>query len=242
MVLVETLQGGNIGATARALKNMGLKRLKLVRPRGHLNQECVKMAGKASDLLTAAQVHPSFDEAVAGESLLVGTTSARDRKPNQRLYTPKEIAPIVCDCARSEHVALVFGPENSGLTDSQLAQCQYLVSVPAYWEHPVLNVAQSAMILAYEVFNIENSQSNKHLPLASHRQREGMFDHVQRVLLHIGFLNGKNPHTIMRAIRRFLGRADLTPRDVQIMRGIMSHMEWYAQEGHKLPPEEVRKQ
>ncbi len=241
VVLVDTLQGGNIGSAARALKNVGLKRMTLVRPQGYLSQECVKMAGRATELLAAARVCSTFDEAVGEENLLVGTTSVRDRKLNQRFYTPKEIAPIICNHASSQRVALVFGPENRGLTDAQLAQCQYHVSIPTHPDYPVLNVAQSVMILVYEIFNVDDRYCREHPPLASHRQREEMFDHTQRVLLNIGFLHHKNPHEIMRAIRRFLGRADLTPRDVQIVRGIMSHMEWYARDGYKLPPGKVRK-
>ena len=241
VVLVDTLQGGNIGSAARALKNMGLERMILVRPQGHLSKECLKMAGKATELITGAQVSSTFDEAVDEESLLVGTTSARDRTPKQRFYTPKEIAPIICDYASSQRVTLVFGPENRGLTDAQLARCQYHVSIPTHPEHPVLNVAQSVMILVYEIFNVDDRNRQEHPALASHRQREEMLDHTQRVLLNIGFLHNKNPHMIMHAIRSFLGRGDLTPRDIQIIRGIMSQMDWYAQEGHRLPAEEVRK-
>ena len=241
VVLVETRQAGNIGSAARAIKNMGLRNLKLVKPPLLTGKECLKMAGRACDLIAAARVYRSFDEAVGEENILVGTTSTRDRKPRQRFYTPREVAPLVCEYAQSARVALLFGPENRGLTDSQLAQCQCLVLIPGNPEHPVLNVAQSVMILAYEIFNLKKGQLNRHLRLASYEQREQMFAHIQRVLLEIGFLHGRNPHAIMRVIRRFLGRADLTGRDIQIIRGIMSHMEWYAQEGHTLPAKQVRK-
>ena len=199
------------------------------------------MAGRASDVIAAARIYRTFDEAVAKENILIGTTSARDRKLRQRLYTPREIAPLACDYAQSARVALVFGPENRGLTDTQLSQCQYLVLIPSSPEYPVLNVAQSVMILAYEIFNVKKTSLNQHFPLASHQQREQMLAHMQQVLLDIGFLPDKNPHTIIRAIRRFLGRSDLTGRDIRIIRGIMSHMEWYAERGHTLPAQQVRK-
>lgn len=228
VVLVQPLKAGNIGSAARAMKNMGLRKLKLVNPRSRFNNmECLKMAGKASDLIAEAQIFPTFEEAVADENVLVGTTSARDRKPRQRFYTPRQIAPIVCEYTLNQRLALVFGPEDQGLTDAQLAQCQYLVFVPANTDYPVLNVAQSVMILAYEIFNVEDVNLNEHLELVPSERREAMFEHMRKVLLEIGFLHKENPEAIMRSIRRFLGRADLTARDVQIIRGIMSHVEWY---------------
>lgn len=242
VLLVETLQAGNVGSAARAMKNMGLHRLKLVNPPARLKQlECLKMAGKAGDLVENAAIYTSFEEAVADENVLVGTTSARDRKPKQRFYTPRQIAPLVREYARSQRVALIFGPENRGLTDDQLAQCQYLVFVPANPEYPVVNVAQTVMILAYEIFNVREVERNEHLQLVPQEQREEMFAHLERVLIEIGFLSSGNPAPIMKSIRRFLGRADLTARDLQIIRGMMSQMEWYAKEGHRLAPEEVRK-
>lgn len=241
VVLVQTLHGGNIGSAARAMKNMGLSRLKLVNPQARLDTDCLKMAGRASDIVSSAQIHPTFEEAVAEENVLVGTTSARDRRLKQRFYTPRDIAPILWEYARRQRVALLFGPENQGLTDEQLSQCQYLVYIPAHPEYPVLNLAQAVMILAYEMFAVQSINLNEHLRLVSHAEREEMFKHMENVLVEIGFLPAGNPARIMRSIRRFLGRADLTERDVQIIRGMMSHMEWYSREGQKLPPEAIRK-
>ncbi|MDA2926349.1 RNA methyltransferase [Acidobacteria bacterium AH-259-G07] len=241
VVLVETHRGGNIGAAARAMKNMGLARLKLVCPREHITEECRMMAGKAIDLVTEARVYSSLDEAVAEENMVIGTTSGRERKRKQRVHTPREIAPLVSKYAKSQRVALVFGPERRGLTDAQLARCQYLLSVPANPDYPVLNLAQTVMVLAYEIFNVADAQPKRSFKLASDETRERMFRQMERVLIDIGFLSSQNPGHIMRSIRRFLGRAHLTPRDVRIVRGIMSQMEWYVEKGHKLPAKKVRK-
>jgi tRNA/rRNA methyltransferase len=242
VVLVETQQPGNIGSAARAMHNMGLRRLKLVNPAGRLNQECQKMAGKAMDLVLRAEVCQSLGQAVADDHLVVGTSSARDRKSRQRVHTPREIAPLLLEQASRHKIALVFGPERGGLTEEQLALCQYQVSIPADPGYPVLNLAQAVLILCYELFLASPlSRPGEELQLASQEEREQMYAHIEKVLLAVGFLSSGNPGHIMRSIRRFLGKAELTYRDVRIVRGIMAQMEWYAREGHRLPPEKLRK-
>ncbi len=242
VVLVDTVQPGNIGSAARALSNMGLRRLKLVNPREVLSSECLKMAGSAAEIVTGAEIYSSLQEAIAHDNIVVGTTSSRDRQAKQRFYTPSEIAPILLDYAVSNRIALVFGSEKRGLRDSELALCHYLVTIPADRDYPVLNLAQAVMILCYEVFSrTATTELNEYLTLAPNDKREQMFDHLQQTLLRIGFLSESNPAHIMDSIRRFLGRADLTERDIQIIRGILTQLEWFTREGHTLPPEKVRK-
>jgi tRNA/rRNA methyltransferase len=240
VVLVGTRKGGNIGAVARAMKNMGLERLKLVGPRELITEECQMMAGKAIHLVNSADVYSSLDDAVTRDQLIVGTTSLRKREKSQRIYTPREIAPLIRENAVTQRVALVFGPERRGLSDNQLARCQYLVSIPSNPEHSVLNLAQAVLVLTYEIFINTQVEGEGALDLASDQEREQMFRSMEEVLVKIGFLSSQNPEHIMRSIRRFLGRADLTPRDVKILRGIMSQVQWYEEEGHKLG-EKIRK-
>ena len=185
------------------------------------------MAGKAIELVTSAPIYSSLDEALTEENVVIGTTSAREREAKQRIHTPREIAALLRKYGESQRVALVFGPERSGLTDPQLARCQYLVSIPSNLDHPVLNLSQAVLVLAYEILTAGPVSSDGNLQVASDEEREQMFSDMQQVLLDIGFLNPHNPSHIMRSIRRFLGRADLTPRDVQILRGIMTQMKWY---------------
>jgi len=241
VVLVETVQPGNIGSTARAMSNMGLARLKLVNPRGVLSSECLKMAGKAVNIITGAAVFSSVEEALEDENLVIATTSSRARLAKQRLYSPREIGPLVLEYAASQRVALVFGSEKRGLTDDHLALCQYLVTIPAHPGHPVLNLAQAVMVLAYEIYSCQERERSPRAELAGQQAREEMFDHLERTLLRIGFLSSSNPGHIMNSIRRFLGKAELTPRDIQILRGILSQMAWFATEGHKLEAEKIRK-
>jgi len=218
------------------MKNMGLQHLKLVSPMECINEQCRRLAGKAIELVSSAPIYSSLDEALTEENVVVGTTSARKREAKQRIYTPREIAALLRKYGKSQRVALVFGPERSGLTDTQLARCQHLVSIPSNLEYPVLNLSQAVLVLAYEILSSGPTPSNGNLQVASDEEREQMFSDMQRVLLDIGFLNPENPGHIMRSIRRFLGRADLTPRDVQILRGIMTQMEWYAREARSELP------
>ncbi len=209
------------------MKNMGLQHLKLVSPMESINEQCRRMAGKAIELVCSAPIYSSLDEALTEENVVIGTTSARKRKAKQRIHSPRKIAALLRKYGKSQRVALVFGPERSGLTDPQLARCQHLVSIPSNLEHPVLNLSQAVLVLAYEILASDPTPSNGNLQVASDEEREQMFSDMQRVLLDIGFLNPKYPSHIMRSFRRVLGRADLTPRDVQILRGIMTQMEWY---------------
>lgn len=241
VVLVDTVQPGNIGSAARAMCNMGLSRLKLVNPRGVLSSECLKMAGKAVDVVTGAGVFNSLGEALQDENVVVATTSSRDRAAKQRLFSPREIAPLVRQYAASQKVALVFGSEKRGLMDDHLALCQYLVTIPAHSGHPVLNLAQAVMVLAYEIYSCGEVDLSPPAELASQQMREEMFEHVEKTLLRIGFLSSSNPGHIMNSVRRFLGKAELTPRDIQIVRGILSQVEWFAAEGHRLEEEKIKK-
>ncbi len=240
MVLVDTLQAGNIGSAARALKNMGLSRLKLVNA-PPLNDECKRMAGKAFDLVEGAEHFVCLEDAVAGEAVLAATTSSRDRKVRRVPLTPRQAAPILLGHARSGPVAIVFGSERSGLNDAQLAHCQFLITIPANPKYPVLNLAQSVLLIAYELGSGLGGTSDAPAPSASQAARREMFAQIKRVLIDIGFLSASNPEPVLHSIQAILDQPGLTPRDVRIIRGIMSQMQWYVEDGWKLGPEGVRK-
>lgn len=241
VVLVQTQHSGNIGSAARAMRNMGLIRLKLVCPPQRWKEKATKMAAGALDLVDPIQVHASFDRALETEQVLVGTTSGRDRQNHHHVYTPRQIAPILRRIARTQKIALLFGPEHRGLTDQELSKCRYLVSVPSDDAYPVLNLAQTVTVLVYELNASHEKDLNVLLPSVNHAQREEMFLQMEKVLTEIGFLSSGNPGHTMKTIRRFLGRADLSRQDVQILRGILSQMEWYSRTGHRLKPEQVWK-
>lgn len=238
VILVETRQSGNIGAAARAMKNMGLSRLKLVAPRQGITEECLWMAAGAQEIVTAAEVFDSLQEALAGEQLLVGTTSQRGRVAQRPVETPRSLAPSLLAEAARQRVALLFGPERSGLDEETLTRCQRLVSIPTADAHPVLNVAQAVMVMAYELHTARPSRLEDEVTLASYEEREAMFQHLGKTLGRIGFFQSDNEQHMMKSLRRLLGHS-LSPRDIRILRGILHQMEWFADSGHKLPAEKL---
>jgi TrmH family RNA methyltransferase len=223
------------------MMNMGILRLKLVDPQFSVDSQCRKMALGAVSLVEGAEVFTTLEAALKDEHISVGTSSIRGRRQRTQLYTPRDLAPTLWKYLRDHRVCFVFGSERDGLSEEQLALCQYVVSVPTNPEFPTLNLAQAVMIMAYETRCCQEKDPAEKMALAPSAQREQMFDHVEEVLIEIGFLSRSNPGHIMRSIRRFLGAADLTDRDVQILRGIMSQMKWYVEEGRFLDSERVKK-
>ncbi len=241
IILVRPQYAGNIGSVCRAMKNMGLSRLILVSPaQDHLSSEARMMALAAKDILEKAEIYPSLTEALVGFRWIAGT-SARTGRNRGPFITPREICPEILNHACSIPVAILFGPEDRGLTNEELAPCHALVSIPTHPQLRSLNLAQAVMLFSYELFLAYlNQQSEKqyspHIitsPLAEFQKLEKMYAHLEELLLKIGFLDPQNPKRIMHAIRRIFGRANLTDRDVAIWRGIFRQLEWYATKRHR---------
>ena len=241
VVLVGTRHPGNIGSTARAMKNMEIRQLVLVDPQTSINEETRRLAGKAFDILERVQIFKTLDEAVQPMNLLVAATSARARSLNQVLLSPREAATEIRHRLKDSRIALIFGSERSGLSDDLLARCQLLISIPTGSSHPVLNLSQAVLLCCYEIF----SSQTPILPAApksvSQGEREELYQQIQEVLIRIGFLSLSNPKPIMNTIRSFWGGSTMTARELRILRGIMSHIDWYVREGYLLGPEAVRK-
>jgi len=244
IVLVRTLYAGNIGSAARAMMNMGIRDLRLVSPDEVKTEECRFLAVNAWEIVEKAPIFDSLEEAVSGSSLVVGTTCQRGRRSRVREYTPREIAPLLLEKTPRGEVSIVFGPERGGLTEKELASCQYLVNIPASPELPTLNLSQAVLVICYELFSCGISAGispDSESDLPSQRERDQMFGQIESTLVEIGFLSSSNPGHIMKSVRRMLGGQNLTRRDVQIMRGIMSRIDWYLESGKYLPSEKVRK-
>lgn len=236
VVLVEPQSSGNIGASARAMKNMGIADLRLVfsgERTDHLNAEARMMAMYAKDALYRAPVYPSLAEAVSDCSLVVGTTRRRG-KFRHATYTSREVAARVLRTARQYPVALVFGPENVGLSNEHLRCCHELAVIPAHPDFASLNLAMAVLILCYEVFQglpSAAAQAPEPPPLATAEELAGLFAHMKDTLLRIGFLGRENPERMMTYLRRLLSRADLSPRDVRVLRGVFRQVNWAAGRG-----------
>ena len=249
IVLVRPQFAGNVGSVSRAMKNMGLSRLILVSPaQDHLSSEARMMATSAKHILEKAEVFSGQEEALGGFRWIAGT-SARKGRNRGPFISPREICPEVIGHARSIPVAILFGPEDRGLTNKELAPCQALISLPTYPDLASVNLAQAVMILCYELHLAALAQQTGGTSapgpvpkLAEFQKVERMYAHLENLLLRIGFLDPKNPKRIMFTMRRVFGRAGLSDREVAILRGIFRQLEWYATQHQKAEVKSQKKE
>ncbi len=237
VVLVDPQYSGNIGSSARAMMNMGITDLRLVfsgRPTDHMNAEARKMAMYAKDMLFRAPVCANLAEAVADCVLVVGTTR-RQGKFRHVTVAAKGIAERILQSARRRPVALVFGPENFGLSNEHLRSCHELTYIPAHSGFGSLNLGMAVLILCYEVYQVARSGADPSdapapptpsAPVATAEELAGLFGHMKDTLLRINFLDKQNPERMMTHLRRLFSRADLSFKDVKVLRGIFRQVNW----------------
>jgi tRNA/rRNA methyltransferase len=227
IVLVEPQHAGNIGAVARAMKNMALSRLVLVNPVDHLGLEARMMAMHGLDILQQAQVVHTLAQGVADAGYVVGTTR-RLGKGRQVTLTSRGIAPLLLELAATNPLAIVFGREDSGLSNEELLVCHELITIPAHPVHGSLNLAQAVLLVCYELFVASANPSVSPPPrLASVQELERLYARMRAVLSHIGFLHGSHPDRMMGYFRRFFARQGLRSRDVKVFLGVFRQIEWY---------------
>jgi tRNA/rRNA methyltransferase len=219
----------NIGAAVRAAYNMGISRLVLVSPEDCDLTRILKMATHvAADLVENMEVHSDLGAALKPFHYIVGTT-ARTGGQRQELKTPREIAEKLVPICATNQVALLFGPEDRGLTNAQLRYCHALVTIPTLGLSS-LNLAQAVMILCYELMLAGDQPTDRFSPrLATRRELDGMYEHLKETFIKINFINPDNPDYWMQSIRRFFSRIGLRARDVKIIRGICRQLDWYTQ-------------
>ncbi|MNZ48356.1 tRNA (cytidine/uridine-2'-O-)-methyltransferase TrmJ [compost metagenome] len=235
VVLVNTSHPGNIGGTARAMKNMGLSRLVLVEPEDFPSSEAVARASGATDILDAAVVVPTLEDALAGCSLVLGT-SARDRRIPWPLLDPRECATTSLQhVEQGGEVALVFGREYAGLTNEELQRCQFHVHIPSNPEFSSLNLATAVQVLAYEVRmawlaaqgqptkveKLETTAMLNSMPVTAD-ELERFYAHLEQTLMDIGFLDPEKPRHLMSRLRRLYGRSGVSKLEMNILRGILT--------------------
>lgn len=230
IILVEPQSPGNVGMVCRAMKNMGLTQLRLVNPCAIDHPEALKFAVSARDLLDGAQIYPTLAAALADTPLSVATTR-RHGKYRQEIWNPREIVGKLCSDAGTNRSALVFGREDSGLTTEEVALCRWQATIPTSDEYGSLNLAQAVLIFCYELFGGTVSGVREDVrELATGESLESMYGQMERILLKIGFLNPENPAHLMRSLRRIFARAEMDEREVAIVRGMMSQIDWAARE------------
>ena len=228
IVLVQTSHPGNIGAAARAMKTMGLKDLVLVAPENYPCAEATARASGADDVLSAARVVKTVSDAVADCRLVVGA-SARLRSLPWPTVDPRGCAQLLWEHnAGGGHAAILFGPEQSGLNNEDLARCHQLVHIPANPEYSSLNLAQAVQVVCYELrmaADLEQTQVERERRLATAAELESFHDHLQQVLEDSGFLNPDHPRQLLLRLRRFFNRAQPDDNEINILRGILSALD-----------------
>ena len=222
IVLIDPSHPGNIGSVARAMKNMALTDLVLVRPRTFPHPESVALAAGADDILAAARVVASVTEAIADCALIAGTTG-RPRSYTWEFSTPREVSARIVALPQENRVALLFGSERYGLGTEDLNHCNLLVRIPANPAYCSLNLAMSVQLIAYELF-MAREQPHSHTqldqPLAPSGDVEYFYKHLHEVLNEIDF-EDRTGH-LMERLRRLFNRAQLDRNELNILRGILS--------------------
>lgn len=230
IVLVEPSHPGNIGAAARAMKNMSLQNLYLVAPGNYPHADAFARAAGAGDVLDQAVVVDSLEQAIGSCTLVFGA-SARLRTLAWPQYTPSEAAEEVKKACEHGTVALVFGRERTGLSNDELQLCHYLVNIPCNEAFSSLNLAAAVQVIAYEIFqvSIQGASSavqvdTSDLPVPQ-EEMQRYFEHLKEVLIEIGFLDPEHPKKLMRRLHRLYNRAQPDQREINILRGILSAIE-----------------
>ena len=228
VVLVRPREEGNVGAAARAMANMGLGRLILVEPAAAIGGVARAFAVGAGAVLEGAVRSSSLREAVAPFRRVVGTTSTRDRRLGIPLLSPRELPAWLAQDPPDTPAALVFGPEVGGLTNEELALAGAVVSIPCSPVQPTLNLAQSVLVLAWELFLARGEASavpSAGEPPATAAELDGLLGQAAGVLARIGFARDDSFPGVLRDLRRLAARAAPDSRDVRILRGICRRAE-----------------
>jgi tRNA (cytidine32/uridine32-2'-O)-methyltransferase len=228
IVLVETTHPGNIGAVARAMKNMKMHNLCLVAPKIFPSADATSRASGADDVLAAATVCETLQEAIADCQLVIGT-SARCRTISWPELTPRECAEKVLIHEPGNKVAILFGRENSGLKNHEMDVCHFLLRIPCNSEYSSLNIAAAVQVVCYELFVTSGLSAREEIfvgdkgeqTLATAAQMESFYGHMAEALTDIGFMHPAKSKSIMRRLRRIYNRIQLDTKELDILRGIL---------------------
>jgi len=224
IVLVRPREAQNVGAVARAMKNMGLANLVLVDAPGIDEARAATLAVHAGDVLAARLDVATIEDALTGCGLVVGT-SGRPTAARDGGITPRHLAPAILSAAAGNDVALVFGPEDHGLALEELKLCHHVLTIPTSDAYGSLNLAQSVLVCAYELW-MASAPAEPARVLAPHERLELLYAKLEAGLEAVSFLHGDEAPAMMRRIRRLLGRAALDDDEVQILLGMARQMSW----------------
>jgi len=226
IVLINTSHPGNIGATARAMKTMGLSNLVLVNPISFPDVRANEMASGALDVLSQATIVPDMATAIQDCRLIVGL-SARSRAIPWPMLSPRALGQQAAQEATTGPVAIIFGREQSGLTNEELHACHFHVQIPSNPAYSSLNVAAAVQVIAYEL-RVASTQAISPVwdqALATPVEMDKFYSHLEAVLMELDFLKPEAPRQLMTRLKRLFNRARLDKMEMNIMRGILKAIE-----------------
>jgi tRNA/rRNA methyltransferase len=236
VVLVRPQIAANVGATARVMRNMGLRELVLVAPEADIHdRQARQLATHGEAILDQARIVADFGAAV-GDCVFVAGTSARTGGlfRRQSVGTPDEVTPRLLDALAAGPAALVFGPEPTGLSNAEVTRCHYLIHIPADPEYPALNLAQAVAVCLYELRRAWRKWAGppaaREAP-APFADQERAFERLRESLEKVHFLYGTNADSLMHALRHLIGRAGPTPMEVELLFGLARQLRWFAEHG-----------
>lgn len=238
IVLVRPQTAANIGAAARVMRNMGLSDLVLVAPEADpSDSRAHQLATHGEEVLERCRIVAELGEAVA-DCTLVAATSARVGGLTRRQFVgpPDEIAPRLIEAMNSGPVALVFGPESSGLSNAEVTRCHFLIHIPTDPTYPALNLAQAVAICIYELRRhwLRQTDAPTLLPVpeapAPFADQERAFEHLRQALEDVHFLWNEKAHSLMHVLRHLIGRAGPTPMEVDVLHGLARQLRWFARQ------------
>ncbi|MCD6184403.1 MAG: RNA methyltransferase [Deltaproteobacteria bacterium] len=227
IVLQQPRYPENIGAAARAICNMGIKRLIVVNPENYDITKIRKLATHAaSDIIQNIELHETLDQALAEFNYIAGAT-ARTGGQRQVVSTPSILTEKLVPISANNTIAFLFGPEDRGLTNEEIRNCHLLVNIPTS-TFSSLNLAQAVMVICYELFTASPETKKCFTPrLANRHELEGMYNKLKEILVKINYINAENPDYWMNKLRNFFNRLPLRAREVSVIRGICRQIEWY---------------
>jgi tRNA/rRNA methyltransferase len=223
----------NIGAAARSMCNMGLSKLVVVNPENYILKKVFKLATHvAADIVENVEFHEDLKEALSVYNYVVGTT-ARLGGERQVVNSPSKLAEKLIPISRKNRIAIIFGPEDKGLSNQDIRLCHILVNIPTA-EFSSLNLAQAVMIICFEIFTVGRKENEEFAPrLANRHELDGMYDQLKDILVTISYINHENPDYWMNKLRYFFTRMQLRAREVSIIRGICRQIDWYGKKRYE---------
>jgi len=225
VVLVEPQVPGNVGSSARAIKNMGLSKLVVVKPWFKDHPQSRYMAHSSEDILDNARYVDSVSEAVADSVLVLGTT--RRKRHNTPFMDPRQASEEILTALESGPVSILFGREDKGLTNDELKCCHIHITIPSSEKQPSLNLSQAVMAMAYELYMTSCPAPEQKLDLATANDLKGMYDHLLESLITLGLRQWNDGDNYMKSLRRVFSRTKMEKRDVSTIHKFCGEIDKY---------------